>query len=271
MKYQNAISNFRTHAPQPAKSLYRRARLAILYPRHRGHLDEEFDRIYHIHIRKCAGSSINAAFLDYFSAGSATIEQLAKSEGHRINFKKGPVAGWHRMMLERGAFAYGFSHIPYHTINLPPRTFTFTFLRDPSDRLISHFKMLKDMIAAKSNHPAMKTEAWWAEGTFSEFLDRIPRAHLENQLYMFDAEFDADRALTRLAEVNHVSLADQTQEILHVAKSRFEIDLQYEHRRKSSFSPTLTCEETSRMHDMLSAEYDFFKRAKKLFISHPKV
>ena len=177
-------------------------------------------------------------------------------------FNGRPLVGWNRRAIERGAFLYGFSHIPYHSLVLPQRTFTFTFLRDPSERVVSHFRMLKDMLAEDSNHPAVHTEGAWARGNFSEFLDNLPRQHLQNQLFMFDQEFDVDRALASLATVDCVYRVEETDRFLANLACEFGITLSYRHLRKSRHEMNLSEDDRDKMMDMLKLECKFYHRAK---------
>ena len=249
--------------PKPLRRSFREAQFRMTYRPFNGKLSPDYDRIYHVHIRKCAGTSLNAAFLEYFSGHSDGVKRLARAPKHRLVFNGKPVVGWNGEMIDRGAYIYGFSHRPYHKITLQPKTFTFTFLRDPSDRLVSHYKMLKDMIAAGSEHPAMKREAWWAEDTFSDFLDRIPRTDLENQLYMFDPNFDIDKALTRLTELSYVAFVNDTDDFLSVLRRNFGIELPYQHRHKSQHAPVVTEADRRRMREMLAAENAFITAARE--------
>jgi len=106
-------------------------------------INEQYDRIYNFHIRKTGGKSVLFMFManecqDYYKK----YEELYTNIDHRIIINNKVFALWHPIILQQGNYYYGASHIPYHSLKLPDRTFTITCLSDPVDRIISHYKML---------------------------------------------------------------------------------------------------------------------------------
>ena len=69
-------------------------------------------------------------------------EKLSRSTGHRIISGGKVFIGWDQNNIENGKYFYAFSHIPHHKLKLPDNTFTITCVREPVDRLLSHYKML---------------------------------------------------------------------------------------------------------------------------------
>ena len=157
-----------------------------------------YTRIYHNHIRKCASSSINLSIIESFGGSPDSYLNLSKSRLHKINIPRGSVVGWNKLALNRDQYFYGFSHAPLHELTIQKSTFCFSSLRDPMSRLVSHYRMLKDLISGNTNHPALQSESSFAYGDFDEFLDNIPRAHLEAQLYNFSEKVCIDDALKNL-------------------------------------------------------------------------
>ena len=183
--------------------------------------DSKFHRIYHIHITRC-GCSLNKAFLKQVSDDDSALEKLAQS--YRISFGGRPVVGWDKWLIEKGAFWYAFSHIPYDQLVLPESTFTFCLFRDPADRVISHWRAIKDSIESGTWHPGLSKQTGWIEGDFTDFLRKIPRKHLLNRSYMFDKNFDRRLALKKLSEVSAVGFVDNYEGIIARINSEFSLN-----------------------------------------------
>lgn len=73
---------------------------------------EKYERIYHIHIRKSAGTSINKMLLECFTADAeSAYKAISRSISKRVFFRGTPVVGWSKPLIEKGAYGYAFSHI----------------------------------------------------------------------------------------------------------------------------------------------------------------
>jgi len=154
-----------------------------------------YERIYHVHIRKTGGTSLNHMFLSLAGDEPHRLyKRLVAHPTHCINAGGLTYVGWNPDLINRGSYFYAFSHIPLHKLALPPRTFTITCFRDPVKRVLSHYQMLLAFKSAGVDHPCMKTEGDWLGGNFDDFLGRIPQEHLLNQLYMFSDALDVDEA-----------------------------------------------------------------------------
>lgn len=161
-----------------------------------------YKRIYHYHIRKTGGTSLNQIFLRVFSQNdqSKIYRDLSRSFLHRVRNRDKIFVGWNKYLIEKGNYHYAFSHLSAHSLSLPEKTFTITILRDPIKRLISHYSMLKEYKDKKKNHACMKTEGRWLGKNFNDFLDNIPKRHLLRQLYFFSKNFDIDEAYRNITK-----------------------------------------------------------------------
>jgi len=221
-----------------------------------------FKRIYHIHIRKCAGTSINKAFISSLGGSEITYDALSKSLNQRLLLNKGPLVGWNRYLINKGAFFYGFSHEPYHKLIFDKETFTFTFLREPMNRVISHYNMLKDLIIKKSNHPALIAEKSWAYGDFDQFLKNIPKKHLENQLFTFSKKFIVKEALTNLKKISYVGKVEDIERLfIPKINKEFNLNLNYKPLRKSKSKVILTEDQIKYLRNLLKLEIEFYNEA----------
>ena len=105
-----------------------------------------FSRICHIHIRKCAGTSLNVALIKALGGGDYSYQKLCNSIFHTCKINSQPIVNGNKSLINKGAYFYAFTHTPFHELCFHEDTFTFTVLRNPIERIISHFNMLKDEI-----------------------------------------------------------------------------------------------------------------------------
>lgn len=224
-----------------------------------------FERIYHNHLRKCAGTSINKAVILSLGGNNNTYEKLVNTKLHKINLKHGPVVGWNTYAINRQSFFYAFSHEPLHRLTLDDSTFTFCFLRDPVDRLISHYNMLKDFIDEGGTHNALVSEEKFAFGDFDHFLDNIPREHLEPQLFNFSLNYNIEEAIYSLrSHINCVSdFKEPNKDLLPFLSSEFGLNIDYRHLRSSKTKFKPSSDQYERAKNMVSDEANFITKAMK--------
>jgi len=115
-------------------------------------LPEGYDRVLHHHVRKTAGTSLNAAFraLGGPEAARPTGEALRSSESagtregpshqgargtsvqaNGLTFVTGAVK-----RIDEGAYFFANSHTAAYVLHPPRRTFRVTILRNPATRLV---------------------------------------------------------------------------------------------------------------------------------------
>ena len=231
-----------------------------------------YSRIYHFHIRKCGGTSLNTAFSKFPNGNSNNYQIVASQNENKAIFNNFPIVGWNLRHLKRGDFWYGFSHIEFERIfPLKKNTFTFSFLRDPIDRLLSHYNMIKDWEINNSSHPAFEKEGRWLGNSFSEFLEKIPKQHLQNQLFMFSNNFDINTALKNLKTIDFVGLVGRDEEkLLNYFREVFDINLDYFHTRKSKFNYKVDKKEMNLLINKLEDEIIFFEKAKLYIVKNLK-
>jgi len=103
-------------------------------------------RVYHYHIRKTAGTSLNLAFFSEYGAEEAkhVHQQISKRRFNLRAINRNEVfVGWETNLLSTGHYFYGFSHSPLHELRVSEGSFTITIFRDPVKRVASHFNMLR--------------------------------------------------------------------------------------------------------------------------------
>ncbi len=224
-----------------------------------------FQRIYHNHIRKCGGTSINKALISSLGGNDETYEKLAKSRFHKIDLQMGSCVGWNTQAINRGSFFYAFSHQALHRLTLDDSTFTFCFLRDPVQRVISHYNMLQDLIDEDPTHPALVEEKEFAFGNFDHFLDNITEEHLQAQLFNFSSRYNVDEAIYRLrSNINYVcDFREPENELLPFLSSEFGLNVDYHHLRSSKAKFKPSSDQYARLERMVSGETEFIKKAER--------
>jgi len=220
-----------------------------------------YRRIYLVHIRKTGGTSLNHSFLSLAATDTQKLyRELVSKPDHRI-VKDGRIyVGWNTRYINRGNYFYAFSHAPLHKLSLPPGTFTVTCFRDPVRRVVSHYNMVLGAHLRGEFHPSMKTERKWLGDSFDDFLDRIPKAHLCNQLYMFSARYNVDEALERASKLTHSFFTENFANGIGDLNVKTGLSLKPLHIRQSPHRSEIPAQQISRLREMLEAEYAFLER-----------
>src|SRR3989339_95028 len=174
-------------------------------------------------------------------------------------------AGWSKELIEEGKYFYAFSHIPVHKLNLPPQTFIIGIIRNPIERVLSHYKMLLHFKEKKINHECMKVEGGWLGDSFSDFLDRVPRKDLLNQLYMFSENFNIDEAIINIKKCSHVFFTENYNEGIKKLSGKLKLDLKpfNERRAHNYFKPKK--EDLIKLEKLLEPEIIFYNQVKEIF------
>ena len=248
-------------------------------------LPEGKRRIYHYHIRKTAGTSLNVAFFsEHGSDESKDVHRrLSKNRFNLRAINRDEVfVGWDPNLLAGGNYYYGFSHIPMHEIEVPKDTYTVTIFRDPVKRLTSHFNMLfhhiktADTVTTDHALPAdinysaavVNQEKAFASLDLDQFLDKVPKLHSQRQLYMFSKSFNVDEACENVMGLDCVMFTESFSEDIKRLAADLNRKLEV-HREKSYTNKCIPSpEQISRMTEMMHAEYQMLERVKA---NHPFV
>ncbi len=165
-----------------------------------------------------------------------------------------------KFLIDKGAYFFARSHSPAHELRLPPRTFTATILRDPVERVISHYNVLAEWVKNDVRHPSRATEGPWLGASFSDFLTRIPREHLLRQLYTFSAGFSVDEAHAALAGLDAVLMNEDYTDGLAALGARLGLDLALFCEKTSTVVAPIGTGDRARLREMLEPEYALIAR-----------
>jgi hypothetical protein len=240
------------------------ARLLLLSSR-KG-IGGKYARIYQYHIRKTAGSSLNAAFWGLVGLDFRQLEVHKRVRRDGLAFVR-----HHRTLIRKGAFFYASSHVAAHVLSPPEGTFTMTVLRDPVDRLLSHYRNLlwvRDDPGGRSSEIYFvkyleENEMMWLGDSLGDFLDRAPREHILRQLYMFSANYDVEEAAERILACSAVCFTETYNQDLQALAQRLDLPLRAAHERRSPLKITLPAADVARVREILEPEYALLQRVRR--------
>lgn len=236
-------------------------------------MNPSYERVYHFHVRKTAGTSLNAAF---WALGGLDLRAVAgeqEVEGNGLRFVRG-----NRELIERGDYFFANSHRPAHALRLPPATYTITILRDPSARVVSYYRYL---LWARANRRAKEAEPFIedvvAESSFldrrlslrrrqvgfRDFLDRVPPERLLTQLQMFSARLDPDEAAERALACTATCFTETYPEDLARVAADLQLDLRELRERSFGEKVELSDAERELLRERLAPEYAMIERVRE--------
>lgn len=224
-------------------------------------LPDGYARVYHHHIRRTAGTSLNSAFYATGGPGFAEKEPLLASQGWMVHGGRVFVAH-NKFLIGNGAYFFARSHSPAHELRLPPRTFTVTILRDPVDRVISHYNVLAEWEKNDVRHPSRAVEGAWLGSSFADFLARVPREHLLRQLYTFSASYSVEEAQAAISGLDAVLLREDFAAGVSALSARLGIELALLREKVSTPVRPVGDEDRARLREMLEPEYALIDRVR---------
>lgn len=222
-----------------------------------------YKRIYLIHIRKTGGTSLNSMF---FSLGDVDAQsfyrELLRTPSRRI-VRNGKVFVRSNLgLINKGNYFYASSHAPLHELRLPENTFTVTCFRDPLSRLVSNYNMFMDHFVNGKPHPGMAGKDKWLSGSFDDYIDRIPRDFLLNQIHMFSKDFDVAEAVARAKRVSHYFFTEDFDKGIEGLNRKTGLNLQAMHVRKAEYRAEIPESSIARVRERLAKEYSFLDALK---------
>ncbi len=225
---------------------------------------QERPPIYHYHIRKTAGTSINFAFLAHYGGEDTEgfYQQLAQQENHRLIANDKVFVGWNTRLIQGGKYFYAFSHAPAHSLELPSNAFTLTCLRDPAQRVLSHYNMLQHYKNENIPTLARQKEGQWLGNSFDDFLDRLPKKHLQNQLYMFSPTYNVAEAVERIQGCSFYFFMEELEAAFAELSDKLDLDLSIFHRKKYGYISEISDLQMERLQEMLKPEYQMIDKLK---------
>ncbi|WP_299116139.1 sulfotransferase family 2 domain-containing protein [uncultured Winogradskyella sp.] len=224
---------------------------------------KQYDRVYHVHIRKSAGTSINSAFWNIAGLNLKSVKRKALLIKGSYVFVRN-----NENLINDGCYFYANSHIPYWNLNIPTNTFVFCMLRDPYKRLVSLYRYLKwvkdlDPKEATSIEPYYNTiykQTVWLGNSFNDFLDNVPMKHIQNQLYMFSETGNVEEALHNISKLDAIYHQEKFEEAITDLSLLIGKELQVKKERVFGKNETIVIsyEEELKAREKLAKAYQFY-------------
>jgi hypothetical protein len=235
--------------------------------------ETEYKRVYHFHVRKTAGTSLNSTF---WALGGLDLRAMAHNqaiEGNGLKFVRG-----NQQLIEEGDYFFANSHQPAWELRLPPATYTITILRDPAARVISYYRYL---LWARSNRTAKEAEPFIddvvaessfldrrlslrrREVAFRDFLDRAPAERLLTQLQMFSERLDPSEAAENALACSATCFTETYGEDLRRVAAELRLDLSEKRERSFGEKVGLSDDERALLRERLAPEYAMIERVRE--------
>jgi hypothetical protein len=225
--------------------------------------------IYHYHVRKTGGTTINFSFLSTVTNDPENIyEKITQTPGHYLEINKKGFTGWNTDVINSGKYFYGWSHTPYYNLNIPNNMITLTCFRDPIKRFISYYNML--MYYKKNNikHPCMLTEGKWLGENILDFasnVEKFGKPHFKTQINMFSKSHNIDEALENINKIDYILMTETLNNDLKLLSSDLNLGLlkigeekRYGHKEK------VTQKDIEILRNKFDIEYEMLKKVKML-------
>jgi len=215
-----------------------------------------YRRIYHYHIRKTAGTSLNSAFMALAGETWKGVVGKINQSGSPRTCAKGLVfVSHHPALIRQGYYFFAHSHTPAHELEIPEKTFTLTILRDPVKRLASHYRSLLWYRQHNPARPILREEGSWLGNSFGDFLQRTPREHRDRQLYMFSAGYDVDEALAGICKCSAVLFTETFGDGMVELADQLSLPLEEKHDRRMNHTTEISDADLSAAREILDPEY----------------
>jgi hypothetical protein len=236
-------------------------------------------RVYHFHVRKTAGTSLNSAFWALAGLDLRAMSDRQVAEGNGLKVVRG-----NPRLIEEGDYFFANSHLPAYRLRLPPDTYTITILRDPAARVISYYRYLlwaRSEEADRDREPFLDEvlaessflgggPRWFArlgprrrEGTFRDFLDRVPPSHLLTQLQMFSERLDPGEAAENALACSATCFTETYPADLKRIAAELQLDLREKRERSFGERVVLTGDENDLLRERLAPEYAMIERVRE--------
>jgi hypothetical protein len=242
--------------------------------------DTGYRRVYHFHVRKTAGTSLNSAFWALAGLDLRAMSDKQVAEGNGLKVVRG-----NPRLIEQGDYFFANSHQPAYRLRLPPETYTITILRDPAARVISYYRYLLwarsgeadrehepflDEVLAESAflgggprrflpRPAPRR----GEASFRDFLDRVPPDRLLTQLHMFSERLDPSEAAESALACSATCFTETYPADLKRIAAELRLDLREKRERSFGERVVLSDEESELLRERLAPEYAMIERVRE--------
>jgi hypothetical protein len=218
--------------------------------------------IYFYHIPKVGGTSVNMMFLSLGGHdGDAVYTQLIKdSPNHTVCLSGRIFMAWNMKLIPEADYFYAFSHSSYKSGLLPPETFTFTLLRNPEDRVLSHYKELLAYERFDIDHPARGKDGRWLGNSFEDYLSNAPVGFFHGQTYIFSRKGSVNEAEDIIRSLSFYFFTEQFSLGVERLAQLLDLPLKERHDRKALLQFTPSERERAMLEEKVALDWDLYRR-----------
>ena len=221
-----------------------------------------YKRIYHCHVMKSGGTSINYAFLGLEVANpSQEVFKIYKHPHLRKRTENMVYIHQNEYILDRNEYSYGFSHRPFYKFNFNQETFTFTVIRDPYKRLLSRYKHLRDLIE-QTPKEFVAHQLPWMEKDFWYFVQNADKNEIFFHLYLFSPTYTVEEAYQNIKSLNYYGITKYLSTTFEHLSDATGLSLKSSHSHKSAFNEIVPPEVEEKTKELLKDEYVLYNRLK---------
>lgn len=225
----------------------------------RRNLSNKYKRFLFLHIRKTGGTSFNHGLSTFFKYSDNDIKNLLNIYHGNYFIKDLKIfAGGNLHIINNKQYHIATTHLPQHAVSVDSNTYTFTILRDPIQRFISHYNMLRKMILENDSHPGLSEERNYFDDCIVNCALKMPIRHRCAQLYCFSKTLNPDEALNNLSSVTAFELLENYSKAISVINKTFNWEVPVLHKRKGNPIP-IPKKEILFLKDILKDEIQFYK------------
>lgn len=229
---------------------------------------------YFYHVMKTGGRSIISAFLYYLLKEEIqknndnityTDLYLHITGGHveiKINdsyIKKLQLilCKWNSSIKNK-RFKFGFNH-DFLGVKLPRCCYTITCIREPLERLLSHYRMLLMLKAKKDFRETPSNDCRYIMKGIQYFVENFPKEYLIHQLYFFSKKGDVGEAFNNVTKCTQIILTEKMQEGYDKFYAKTNIQLQSQIVLSTPLRKhDLNGQELAQLKRILHKEYEFY-------------
>jgi len=227
----------------------------------------KYRRIYFYHVQKAGGSSIRRAFYNLSTARKQVGQVFHSNDVRRAILDKRVYVSHHQGLIDQGYYFFASSHLPMSALTLPPKTFTFTCLRDPIKRFLSRYRELLYFSEYEPDKFHLNVVKDWFSSDFMTMIDAVPDEELLFQLRMFSEGLDVDEAVTNVQSLSYYFLTSKINQGMQYLINHLDLPLEVYHNRKTKYDYRPTVKEMKVLQDRLRPEINMYKRLKEIYES----
>ncbi|MFC1653798.1 sulfotransferase family 2 domain-containing protein [Patescibacteria group bacterium] len=227
-----------------------------------------FNQIYHVHIPKTGGTSLNYLFLNHLGGNGDSMYQKNTKFPFSSFSKNSFTVGYDKSLIESSIYTYGYSHLPLHQLSLAPNTFTTTIIRHPLKRFMSKYKMIKRYSQKGVSHPEIDRYKKLINKGIDHYIEAIPKESTLKQLYMLSSKLDEKEGIKSLKTVNHVMITKYFNKGIVALNKKIGTNFKPIHIRKSQNKIDITHKQKRKILKTLRPEIEFYKRAEEIYANY---